>query len=440
MTDHVFVLGLDAQNLQVLRTVPEYLEVNFHPLMTREELQHTDATVPELVDRAAQILDAFPHEISAIVGYWDFPVTTMLPILGDRYGVRTASLDAVVKCEHKYWSRLLQREAISEVPKFGTVNLHDPAATLPAGMAYPAWVKPIKSASSEGAYFIRSDDELQAALAKERAATSRMHWRFHDVLSLVDLPEDIANLGPGTCLVEEALSGRQATVEGFSYRGRAEIYGVVDSIRYPHVPSFLRYEYPSSLPAEVQERMGELSRRIVKAVGLDHGAFNIEFFWDVRTNRLAVLEINARHSQSHARLFQLVDGRSNHGVMLDLALGREPHMPHREGEFAVAALWMLRSFSDGRARRLPTPVEVAALEAEIPGTTIAITAREGKWLSDNHRGDSYSYELARITVAGHSAGEVEANFVAARDGLVFDIEQPSRTPDDLITSLEELTA
>ncbi|HLS48560.1 MAG TPA: ATP-grasp domain-containing protein [Actinomycetaceae bacterium] len=454
MTAHVFVLGLDAQNLEVLRSVPEYLDVEFHPLLTRHELQHTDATVPELVDRAARVLDAFPHPISAIVGYWDYPVSTMLPILGARYGVRTADLAAVVKSEHKYWSRLLQRSAIDEVPGFGTVDLHDPAATLPAHMAYPAWVKPIKSASSEGAYFIRNDGELRAALAKERSATRRMHWGFHDVLDMVELPSEIADLGPGTCLVEEALTGRQATVEGFSVEGRTEIFGVVDSIRYPHVPSFLRYEYPSSLPAEVQERMAELSRRVVAAVGLDHGAFNIEFFWDERTKRLAVLEINARHSQSHARLFHLVDGRSNHGVMLDLALGRTPFMPHREGEFPVAALWMLRSFSDGRPRRLPTPLEVAALEAEIPGTTIEIAAREGRWLSENHRGDSYSYLLANIVVAGQTPGEVEANFVAVRDGLIFDIEQPTRTieapiatPKVLVTPsdglrppLEELSA
>lgn len=261
MTRHVFVLGLDELNLRILCSLPGSDDVVLHRLLSREQVHDGNATVPQLLADACRQLDAFPFPIAAIVGYWDFPVSTMLPILGRRYGVRSADLRAVVKCEHKYWSRLIQHDVITEVPAFGTVELNDAAATLPSHMRYPAWVKPIKSASSEGAYYIRSDAELRAALGREQAATHRMHWHFHDVLAMLDLPADIAAMGPGTCLVEEALQGQQATVEGYRFDGETEVYGTVDSVRYPEAPSFLRYEYPSRLPGEVQERMAELSRR-----------------------------------------------------------------------------------------------------------------------------------------------------------------------------------
>jgi len=311
---------------------------------------------------------------------------------------------------------------IDEIPGFGTVKLTDTDATLPAGLTYPAWVKPIKSASSEGAYYIEDDDELHAALEREYQQIGRMRGRFHETLAQVDLPPAIAAMGPATCLVEEAATGQQATVEGFSSGGEVEVYGVVDSITYPHVPSFLRYEYPSRLPEHVRDYMADVSRRVITAIGLTNSAFNIEFFWDDAKQRLTLLEINARHSQSHARLFHLVDGAPNHVCMLDIALGRRPTLPRREGDYSVAALWMLRCFTDGIPRRVPSSAEIAELEARIPGTTVEVVARQGRRLSEGYRGDSYSYVLARIVVAGHTRAEVEETYHRCAEALPFEIE------------------
>ena len=46
---------------------------------------------------------------------------------------------------------------------------------------------------------------------------------------------------------------------------------------------------------------------------------------------LHVLEVNPQHSQSHAELFEQVDGVPNHLAMLRLALGRDPELPPRQG-------------------------------------------------------------------------------------------------------------
>ena len=73
----------------------------------------------------------FDGRIDAIVGYWDFPVSTLVPILGERYGIRSTSLESVVKCEHKYWSRLEQQKVIDRHPRFGRVDL-DSRRPLPS--------------------------------------------------------------------------------------------------------------------------------------------------------------------------------------------------------------------------------------------------------------------------------------------------------------------
>lgn len=95
----------------------------------------------DLLDKAGRQLDAFEGSVDAIIGFSDFPVSIMVPLLRQRLdGLRSANLEAVVKCEHKYWSRLEQQKVINEYPQFGLV---DPERDVdpPPGMSYPLWIK-----------------------------------------------------------------------------------------------------------------------------------------------------------------------------------------------------------------------------------------------------------------------------------------------------------
>lgn len=422
MRRNIFILGLDELNHQELRKLPGAEGNDFHQLLTIEELQAGTVSVPDLLEKAHRQLDAFEGTIDAIAGYWDFPVGVMVPILCQRYGLPSADLEAVAKCEHKYWSRLEQQKVIEEYPAFGLIDVNDPSATMPEHVSYPAWVKPVKSTSSEGAHRIADDQELRAVLADEREVIGRMGDTFTDVLKMLDLPEEIAAIGGSAAMVEEAVSGDQYTVEGFSYGGHIEIYGVIDSMTYEGSSSFLRYQYPSELPQEVQQRMAEATRKVIAGIGLDHSTFNVEFFWNPQTQKLNLLEINPRHSQSHDRLFELVDGRPNHAAMVDLALGRKPAMLNREGPFHAAATWFLRRFVDGVVRRVPTAQEVEELEQKLPGTAIQIDIKEGDRLSDALAEDSNSFALAEIFTAGADEQELIANYEECVAALNFEIE------------------
>ncbi|MDD9207378.1 ATP-grasp domain-containing protein, partial [Georgenia sp. 10Sc9-8] len=384
MRQNIFVLGLDDLNRSTLELLPGADRYVFHPLLSTDELQTGMVSVPALLEKATAELDAFEGEIHAVVGYWDFPVSLMVPILCQRFGLRCVDLTAVVKCEHKYWSRLEQQKVIDEVPAFGLLDLDAPRAALPPGLQYPVWAKPVKSVSSEGAHRVRDDEELQEAVELLRTEVDRLGVPFNELLETLRLPPEIAEIGGRACIVEDEAAGHQLTVEGFSRNGEVRIYGVVDSLHYPGTSSFLRYEYPSALPADVCRRVSEVSRRVITGIGLMGTTFNIEFFWEAETDRLRLLEINPRHSQSHALLFQMVDGVSNHAFMLDLALGTEPHLPQGEGPYAVAAKWFLRHFTDGVVRRVPSPEEVAAVEQAVPGTVVRPTVEVGTRLSTGH--------------------------------------------------------
>jgi hypothetical protein len=423
VTTNVFVLGLDEENLETLQCLPDGEERAFHGLLTIDELQlGEDIPVLDLLEKAQQQLDGVDGSIDAIVGYWDFPVTLMVPILCERYGLPSSSLRSRLMCEHKYWSRLVQRQAAPEAcVRFAPV---DPYASNPrAGvdLDYPFWIKPVKSTSSMLAAKVESDDDFDRVIGRLREEVGRIGEPFEKILEMVDLPPAIAEVGGTACIAEEEAHGVQCTVEGYAHGGGVEAYGVVQSLHYPDVSSFYCYEYPSQLPDEVCERMTDVSRRVVSALGLEPSAFNIEFFWDERHDRVTILEINPRHSQSHAKLFELVDGLPNHKVMLDLALGREPSLPRGEGAFEIAGKWFVRRFADGEVRTVPSADDIAAIEDAMSGVTIALEVAPGDRLSELHNQDSYSYALAHLFIGAHDADELQRKYRQCVERLHFDI-------------------
>ncbi|MDN5895925.1 MAG: ATP-grasp domain-containing protein [Nocardioides sp.] len=423
MLRNVFVLGLDQHNLELLRRLPGAADLAFQGLLPRRQLQGTRIDVPEMLRRAEVELEAFDGSVDAIVSFWDFPMVTMVPILCARRGLPSAALESVLRCEHKYWSRLVQRGAIEEVPAYGLLDPDDPEPTLPEGMRYPVWIKPVNSVASEGAYRLEDDGDLRRRLPEVRAVIDRLGPPFQQVMDMAELPVEIADVGGRGCLVEEVLTGHQMTVEGFSLDGEVVVYGVVDSFDYPGSASFLRYQYPSSAPPSVQERLTDLTRRVIEATGLTRSTFNIEFFWDAATDAVRLLEVNARHSQSHALLFEMVDGVSNHQAMLDVAFGRPPQLTHRAGDHAVAAKWFLRRFGDGIVRSVLTGDQVAELERELPGTSIHVTAVPGERLSERLYEDGYSSVLATVFTGGADEEQITHAYQRCARGLEFGIDE-----------------
>jgi hypothetical protein len=212
------------------------------------------------------------------------------------------------------------------------------------------------------------------------------------------------------------------TVEGYGHRGEVHVYGIVDSVPVPGGTSFLRYQYPSTIPGPVADRMVELTRRVMKQIGYDGTTFNVEYFWDRERDALALLEINPRHSQSHAELFTWVDGVANHHHMIELALGRDPRPPHREGPHAMAAKWFVRRSADGVVRRVPTAEEIARVERNVGDCVVEVAVQPGERLSERHDQDGYSFAVANVYVGGASEDELVGKFEKAVAALPLEIE------------------
>ena len=423
---NVFVLGLDDFHLGQLEALRRAGEYRFHELYRREDVKSGREDVAERVLEGAQaILDRFPGPVDAIAGYWDFPVSTMLPLLRRARDLPTPSFESVLKCEHKYWSRLEQARAVLEaVPQFCAVDPFSDDAVSRITVPYPFWIKPVRSVLSYLGFLVRDRAELDRALAAIRDGIDQIATPFDYLLGFADLPEEIAALDGRHCIAESLISeGRQCTLEGYARDGDIVVYGAVDSIRAgPFGSSFSRYQYPSTLPRPVLERMAGIVRRFLTHIDFTDSPFNVEFFWDERTDRIWLLEINVRISKSHAPLFKMVDGEFHHQIMLDVAMGQRPDFPHREGEHALAAKFMWRSHGDAIVRRAPGAHDLDELRKAVSGAVLDLHVGEGTQLSHLLYQDSYSYELAAIFVGGESEAELLTKYERCRRALQLSLE------------------
>jgi len=416
MTRNIFVVGLNELNAERLKRLRGVEDVAFHGIIAPEKVYDTqEFDIPAMLAEAEEVLDNFDGSIDAIVGYMDFPVSTMLPLLCEKYGTRNASLEALLKCEHKFWSRTLMREAIPEhTPAFTAFDPFDPDALSKIGDAdlrFPFFVKPIKSSGSRLGFRIDSPEDFDFAIERLRAEIEQISEPFNHILERADLPKEIRQVDGRYCMAERIIGGRQCTVEGYVHNGEVVPYGTIDSIRYPQVLSFFYYFYPSKLPPRVQDEMYAITRKIMAYIGYDNAAFNIEFFWDELQDRIWILEINTRVSQSHCDLFESVDGVSHQQVTVDLGVGRKPDMPKSEGEFTVAAEFFYRVFfRDATLARVPTKAEIAVAEEQAPGTRIASNVTKGMRLSELPEQDSYSYAVASIWMGASTQSKLLWNY------------------------------
>jgi hypothetical protein len=408
MKKNIFVVGLEDFNLGLLRKVRHSQHYEFHGLLDYATVaRDPECDVRRLLAQACETLDAFSGRIDAIVGYWDFPTVLMMPILRKRYGLMGPSLESVLRCEHKLWARRLQQEVVPDmVPAFKLVDVFQPGTGSRLPLPCPFWIKPVKAHSSLLGFRIRNAADYAAAVSEIRAGIRPLAENLNRIMDYADVPAEIAAIDGFKCIAEGIISsGRQCTLEGYVHDGQPEIYGVIDSIRGHNRSSFERYQYPSTLPVAVRRRMSDAAKSIITRTGLDDSPFNIEFFWNSSTDRIRVLEINARISKSHSPLFDKVEGVPHNEVMIDVALGRRPEYPLGLGPFRHAAKFMLRRYDsreDDEVLHAPTIAETREIERRFPGCEVNMHIRSGMRLKELSFQDSYSYELADIFVGASS--------------------------------------
>lgn len=420
---NIFIIGLDDFNLELLQHLPSAKECQFYPALKMEDIRGVEQfDIDLLLEKARRQIDRFECKVDGICTYWDFPATTLLPILCKEYEVPGPSLESILICEHKYWSRLEQKKEIPEhIPRFEVFDPFEEDPFAQISLLPPYWIKPIKSFKSFLAYKVNDMKELDSVLPTIRENVSYIVDPFRALMRKYGKRPEFAAMKE-TFIAEESLSGAMCTLEGYVYEGKIVVYSVIDSVREGDRPSFSRYEYPSSLPLEVQHRMIDVARRAISEIGLTRSCFNIEFFYNQLSDEVYLLEINPRPSQAHADMIEKVHGLSHLEMMLSLAMGKRPRTLHYEGPYNVSAQFILRVFRDGFVKKNPSEEAIDRIAKLQPDTKIKVLTAAGHRLSELKCQDSYSYEIANIFIGGRDRRDLHEKYNHVCEELDFEIE------------------
>lgn len=361
-------------------------------------------------------------KLAAVISSDDYPGSGLAAIIAERLGLPGPSPEVTLICQHKYLSRLAQAKLAPEaVPSFFLIDVGG-GAGLPDDLRFPLFVKPVKSFFSIGAERVDCAAEIAALLPR---------WTSPDQFFLpLDrmLERHIgATIGTKRLIAEGLLKGEQVTVEGYVYGGKAGIFGVVDSVMFPGTLAFSRFDYPSSLPEDVQARMGDIAARVMEGMGFDNGLFNIEMMYDADADRVSIIEINPRMASQFADLYEKVDGTSSYTVLLDIARGRAPCFTQRQGRYGFAASMVLRSFEDHIVAALPSEVEIERLALVYPDIRVELHGMVGRKLSAELQ-DGRSYRYGIVNLGGSDRADVLAQFEACRARLGIVLQPLADTP------------
>ena len=328
-------------------------------------------------------------------------------MLAERMGWPGTPVEAVLACQHKLYAREVLEQVCPEANiRFAPLDA-EYGAPAPQGLQYPLFVKPVKAAFSVLARTVNSRADLHAH-------TRFGIWELWVIRRLVEPFERVARArlaqagSAHRMLVEEPVHARQYNLDGYVWNGRVHEIGYVDSIMYPGTQSFMRFDTPSRLDAAARARARDIAQRFLAAVNFTHGAFNMEFFHDESSGRMAVIEFNPRLASQFSDMYRRVAGKDPHELAFWLAHGRDPAgMPERVAAFGVAASFVYRTFPGCSAPPMPTRSQVARLEARFPDAMLLTfpkdavqIARDYKWLG--------SYRHGILHLGGRDAADLRA--------------------------------
>lgn len=377
------------------------------------------------------------HQADGILGADDFISCLYASRACNELGLVGARTDLELIFQHKYYSRILQQKIVPEyVPKFQLLNFNKPPQ-------YPFFAKPIRGAASIMAKRIHSDIEFKSY---QKMPFLKL-FTFHRLVSLFQgISFEIAGTKPvkEMAVAEEIIEGQQCTLEGVVFRGKNYIIGITDSVMYPNSKiSFSRFNFPSQLIPEVQQKMANIAEKLMIESGFDFGFYNIEFFYNAKTEEIKIIEVNPRMAFQFTDLYEKVIGVNTFEILLKMTAGEDISIDLQNisvnssqftGEYKKATSFVLRTFNDAKVLSHPTDSQVETYLEEVKDARLMIQAKSGDKLSDDIFQDVESFRLFTLNVGGHSEEELIAKYNLAIKMLPFSLQI---LPKDISLTINE---
>ena len=339
-------------------------------------------------------------------------------LLAGRLGLPGLDPITLIVAQHKYYAREKLKPRMPEfLPEYAVFPYTvKSAAEVP--LAFPFFVKPVKATYSVLARRVDTFADLAGHLTFrpwETFIIKRLVKPFNDVMqAMTDFRIDAHHL-----IGESLLEGQQISVEGIMLRGEPHVLGCIDAVMYPGTQAFLRWDFPSRLPAETQDKVIAAVKQIVVGLGYDYGFFNVELMVSPSTGEIKLIEINPRMASQFSDLYEKVLGLNLHRIELALSAGGNPDLRPRKGKYRYAASFVFRKFDGTPQRHVPTVEKLRWLAEFDPDAHLMLylkqgrgLAREMKWLG--------SHRYAVLNMGGRTEEELFDKYETVKRRLEFD--------------------
>lgn len=371
----------------------------------------TDSCTIDILKSIETLYDHYRQQtIDGIASSDDYPGSIIAAILAGSKKLPGADVCTLLTCQHKYYSRIAQkRVAAHAVPFFQSLAKQN---SITNELPFPLFVKPSKSVFSANTHKIYNYEQLRKLLLTSQLP-QEFFKPFHDLLKRYTSFEPRADY----FIAEQCVSGIQGTFEGFAYNGVVQTIGIVDSIMFPGTFSFERFEYPSSLPLGIQQRISQLAQKVMREIGFYHGIFNIEYMYNP-DDTIFIIEINPRMASQFADLYEKVDGINSYEILLELACGVKPQIKKLQGRYPFAASCVLRTFQNYYVEEIPSAQQLQMVYNLFPDARIEICISAKQNLSQTLQ-DSNSFRYGVINLGGSNRTDVLQQFEQCKQLLPF---------------------
>jgi len=209
-------------------------------------------------------------------------------------------------------------------PRFQVAYSCEEASKAVEELSLPVVIKPTDSAGSRGVTKVDTEPQVEDAFEKAK--------RFSE---------------QGKVLIESFMEGVEVSAEAFVYRGKIKILALSDKIRTP--PPYLldtTVVFPSNYPKDTKDRICEVARKAVKAVGINNGPVHIEIMMTPEGPKMVELAARGPGFKVFTDMIPYVTDVDVVEGVIRLALGEEPDLEIRARRGSVL------KFIDARPGRI----------------------------------------------------------------------------------------
>ena len=313
MAKKMMILGASALQVPAIKKAKEMgyevISVDYDPDAVGFELADVKLVVSTL-DQEEVLRQALIYEPDVIMtSTSDGPVRTAAYV-NEKMGKQPdlAYEDSLCATIKSYMRKRLQECGVP-IPKYFVVNAETEFVEAVQSMNGNMIVKPADNAGSRGVVLIKKDP-VSGAMEPENVSEVYSYSR--------------SNSRNGIVMVEEFMEGEEVSVEAMTVNGETTIVTITDKMTTPP-PYFVELGHvePSRHPAQLQEKIKEITKQAVAAIRLQNGPSHTEI--KLTKDGPKIVELAARLGGDFitSRLVPLSTGVDMVGNSVVLATGGE---------------------------------------------------------------------------------------------------------------------